>query len=89
ARRTYDELGQLSEETTFDYYDDKTLELTSTFEYDAWSQLCKTTLPNGATQHSEFSPFGESGDIITRWVETADKPGVRQQQQVTESNNFD
>ncbi|WEA19326.1 RHS repeat domain-containing protein [Pseudomonas juntendi] len=89
ARRKYDELGQLSEETTFDYYDGKTLELTSTFEYDAWSQLCKTTLPNGATQHSEFSPFGESGDIITRWVETADKPGVRQQQQVTESNNFD
>lgn len=75
ARRKYDELGQLSEETTFDYYDGKTLELTSTFEYDAWSQLCKTTLPNGATQHSEFSPFGESGDIITRWVETADKPG--------------
>ncbi|RII76149.1 RHS repeat domain-containing protein [Pseudomonas monteilii] len=89
AQRKYDELGQLSEETTFDYYDDKTLTLTSTFEYDAWSRLCKTTLPNGATQHSEYSPFGETGDIVTRWVETPEKPDVRQQQQVTESNRFD
>ncbi|MGE8060303.1 RHS repeat domain-containing protein [Pseudomonas sp. NPDC089547] len=89
AQRKYDELGQMSEETTFDYYDGKTLKLTSTFEYDAWSRLCKTTLPNGTTQHSEFSPFGKSGDIITHWVETTDKPGVRQQQQVTESNHFD
>lgn len=89
AQRKYDELGQLSEETTFDYYDSKTLTLTSTFEYDAWSRLRKTTLPNGATQHSEYSPFGETGDIVTRWMETPDKPDVRQQQQVTESNRFD
>ncbi|EKT4485049.1 hypothetical protein QEM02_005227, partial [Pseudomonas putida] len=89
AQRKYDELGQLSEETAFDYYDDKTLTLTSTFEYDAWSRLCKTTLPNGATLHSEYSPFGETGDIVNRWVETPDKPGVRQQHQVTESNRFD
>lgn len=89
AQRKYDELGQLTKATTFDYYDDKTLTLTSTFEYDAWSRLCKTTLPNGATQHSEYSPFGEAGDIVTRWVETPEKPGVRQQQQVTESNRFD
>ena len=89
ARRTYDELGEMSEETVFDYYDGKTLTLTSTFEYDAWNLLCKTTLPSGVTQHSEYSPFGETGDVITRWVETPDKPGVRQQQQVTESNRFD
>ncbi|MFJ4433952.1 RHS repeat domain-containing protein [Pseudomonas sp. NPDC089395] len=89
ARRKYDELGQLSKETTFDYYDDKTLKLTSTYEYDAWSQLCKTTLPNGATQHSKYSPFGETGDIVTRWIETPDKPGVRQQQEVSETNRFD
>ncbi|WP_455887941.1 RHS repeat-associated core domain-containing protein [Pseudomonas rustica] len=89
AERKYDALGQLSEETTYDFYDDKTLTLTSTFEYDAWSRLCKTTLPNGVTQHSEYSPFGEAGDIITRWFETPEKPDVRQQQQVTASNRFD
>lgn len=89
ARRKYDELGEMSEETVFDYYDGKTLTLTSTFEYDAWNRLCKTTSPNGVTQHSEYSPFGETGDVITRWVGTPDKPGVRQQQQVTESNRFD
>ncbi|MEX5624029.1 hypothetical protein ABFV62_28285, partial [Pseudomonas syringae] len=37
ARRNYDELGEMSEETVFDYYDGKTLTLTSTFEYDAWN----------------------------------------------------
>lgn len=72
ARRKYDELGEMSEETVFDYYDGKTLTLTSTFEYDAWNRLCKTTSPNGVTQHSEYSPFGETGDVITRWVETPD-----------------
>lgn len=89
AQRNYDELGQLSDETAFDYYDGKTLTLKSTFEYDAWSRLSKTTLPNGVTQHSEFSPFGEAGDVVTHWVETPDQPDVRQQQQVTETNRFD
>ncbi|QCI11366.1 hypothetical protein E6B08_08130 [Pseudomonas putida] len=89
AQHTYDELGQLSEETTFDYYDDKTLTLTSSFEYDGWGRLCKTTLPTGVTQHSEHSPFGEEGDMVTRWIETPDKPGVRQLQQVSASNRFD
>ncbi len=89
ARRKYDELGQLTEETTFDYHDGRTLQLTSTFEYDSWSRLCKTRLPNGAAQHSEYSPFGESGDLVTAWIESPDKPGIRQQQQVTESNRFD
>ncbi|MBF8668960.1 hypothetical protein IR012_01200 [Pseudomonas putida] len=89
AQREYDELGQLNEETTFDYYDDKTLTLTSTFEYDAWGQLCKTTLPDGTSRHSEFSPFGDVGDKVTRWLETPVKPGVRQQRQVIETNRFD
>lgn len=89
TERTYDELGQLREETTFDYHDGKTLTLTSLFEYDAWGRLCKTTLPNGASQHSEFSPFGETGDVVTRWMESPDKPQVRQQQHVIESNRFD
>ncbi|MFG0680558.1 RHS repeat-associated core domain-containing protein [Pseudomonas sp. xss_4] len=89
AQRNYDELGQLKDETSFDYFDDKTLTLQTTFEYDAWGKLCKTTLPHGVTQHSEFSPFGEAGDIVTQWVETPGNPGVRQQQQVTESNGFD
>jgi len=89
AESNYDELGQLSDRTTFDYYEDRTLSLKSTFEYDAWGQLCKTTLPTGVTTHSERSPFGKDGDITTTWMQTPDRPGKRQLQQIVESNRFD
>ena len=89
AQTRYDGLGQVLDETAHDYHDERVVTLTSSFEYDNWGELTKTTLPNGATLHRERSPFGEQGDIVDSWMEAPDQPGVRQQHQVVESNRFD
>ncbi|WP_462402895.1 RHS repeat-associated core domain-containing protein [Pseudomonas sp. Marseille-QA0332] len=89
AQTNHDGLGQVIEQTTFDYCNDQVVSLKSTFEYDAWGNLCKTQLPTGATLHIQHSPFGEHGDTITRWMETPDRPGIRQQQSIIETNRFD
>ena len=89
ARTRYDGLGQVLDETAYDYHGEQVVTLKSGFEYDSWGELTVTTLPNGATLHRERSPFGEQGDIVDSWMETPDQPGVRQQHQVVESNRFD
>lgn len=89
AKYTYNERGQLENTTTFDYYPDRTLELTNIYQYDDWGLQCKVTLPTGVTLHSEFSPFGKAGEIVTTWLEASDRPGERQQLQVVEKNPFD
>ena len=90
----YDGLGQLKAVTAYDYYQtdaqaaETVIELTSSFEYDSWGELRKTTQPDGVTLHRERTPFGANGDTVTQWMETPDRPGERQQQTVTETNNF-
>ncbi|KPM66261.1 hypothetical protein HB4184_03630 [Pseudomonas putida] len=90
----YDGLGQLKSLTLYDYDQtdahaaEKVIELTSSFAYDAWGELCKTTQADGVTTHRERTPFGKSGDTVTEWVETPDRPGQRQQQTITETNSF-
>ncbi|TCP69980.1 RHS repeat-associated protein [Pseudomonas putida] len=90
----YDGLGQLRGLTIYDYYQtsaqaaEKVIEQTSSFDYDAWGELCKTTQADGVTLHRERTPFGADGDQITEWMETPDRPDERQQHTVTETNNF-
>lgn len=90
----YDGLGQLRGLTVYDYYQtsaqaaEQVIALTSSFDYDAWGELCKTTQADGVTVHRERTPFGMDGDQITEWMETPDRPGERQQHTVTETNSL-
>ncbi|WP_166367074.1 RHS repeat domain-containing protein [Pseudomonas akapageensis] len=85
----FDGLGRKTRETVFDQLDERSLALTSHFEYDAWGQLYKQTGPDGVAQFSEMSPFGPHGNTVSTWQENAEKPGVRTHRQVTQYNLFD
>lgn len=89
AQRNYDDLGRVHEEIEFDDIEGRSISLKSTYAYDAWGELCTTTLPAGVTLHRERWPFDSEGDQLTSWMETPDKPGVRQQQVCVQSNRFD
>ncbi|MCJ8205297.1 sugar-binding protein [Pseudomonas sp. RGM2987] len=68
----YDRLGNLIEETQYDWRGALQVALTSTYEYDGWAQQCSVTGPDRVKVHEETNPIGSaqwSGPIQTQWRE--------------------
>ncbi|MDR0281737.1 MAG: hypothetical protein LBJ37_28105 [Paucimonas sp.] len=95
----YDGMAQLSQDTRHDWIDTQDTETgetitqeitrTTTYQYDDWGQRCRATGPDGVSQVSEFTPFGEGGDLRRNWRENAETPAVASQMTITQSNRFD
>ncbi|MFB4394760.1 MULTISPECIES: RHS repeat-associated core domain-containing protein, partial [unclassified Pseudomonas] len=87
----YDDVGRVAEQTTYDYLDEQTLSLTTTFGYDGWGERTTALQPDGVVVCHQRSPFGEEGYIVENWQERADEPRPRQRRQFTRSefNRFD
>lgn len=85
---TYDGDGRLTQQTQYDDYLGQKLALTSSFEYNAWGDQCKTIGPDGVINRYERSPFGAEGDIVETWQERPDQPAIRRGWQRSEYNRF-
>lgn len=69
-RASYDELGQLREQTEIDWMGDGLLELTSHFAYDDWGQQYSVTGPDGVTQVEEINQVESTlGPVHRTWRE--------------------
>lgn len=72
----YDALGQLSDETDYDWLADVQMPLKTRYRYDNWGQRCCEIGPDGVQHHEQTDPIGtpESGHlpIQTSWSESAD-----------------
>ncbi len=86
----YDNIGNLSRETEYDWLDtgelERNLELTSSFGYDDWGEQCRVVGPDGVATVTERSPFGLNGARETTWQETLADPPVKTGQSITELN---
>ncbi|OZG74661.1 hypothetical protein BTA51_06655 [Hahella sp. CCB-MM4] len=64
---SYNELGQLVEETCIDWMDGDALVLTSSYEYDDWGKRCSVLRPDGVKERLEWDPVL---CMETSWEET-------------------
>ncbi|AMZ70283.1 MULTISPECIES: RHS repeat-associated core domain-containing protein [Pseudomonas] len=71
----YNGLGELIEETRYDYFEGRSFAYTTTYEYDDWGEQSCVTGPDGVQAHTEFNPIGIAvghpspwnGLVETRW----------------------
>ncbi|WP_316316711.1 RHS repeat domain-containing protein, partial [Clavibacter michiganensis] len=71
----YDALGNLLEETEYEWLALDDLPLRTRFEYDAWGQRSCEIGPDGVRTHEQIDPIGtpeSKGPILTQWRESAD-----------------
>ncbi|WP_218646543.1 RHS repeat domain-containing protein [Pseudomonas umsongensis] len=75
-RQTYsalhDSLGNLVEETHYDWRNEEQVPQTSVFDYDPWGNLRSTIGPDGVKEHDETDPIGtreSKGPIQRKWRE--------------------
>ncbi|WP_210640032.1 RHS repeat domain-containing protein [Pseudomonas sp. Tri1] len=69
---SYDTLGNLIEETQYDWRDAQQVALTSSYEYDGWGMQRSVTGPDGIKVYEETNPMGSAqwkGPIQTGWRE--------------------
>lgn len=81
----YDCLGHLIEETHYDWIDESnSLDLTTLFIYDDWSQLIGTIGPDGVQHYEVMDPIGlRNSDglrerTVTEWTQAQSIPIVKQ-----------
>ncbi|MEG0635648.1 MAG: RHS repeat-associated core domain-containing protein [Pseudomonas sp.] len=84
----YNAFGQLTSETTYDYWADRTVAMTSVHGYDNWGGRRSILRADNVTVITERSPFGADGDIVTSWEEYPEEPDVRKRHSVTHLNRF-
>ncbi|HKS11417.1 MAG TPA: RHS repeat-associated core domain-containing protein [Pseudomonas sp.] len=93
----YDTVGRLVGETFYDYpadapdtlaHQQPDVTMTYTYAYDGWGNRSETTGPDQVKHLIETSPFGEGGDIVTRWTVSPDKPTLRQNVRISQLNAF-
>lgn len=93
----YDSVGRLVGETFYDYppeTPDTLAELRPdvimhyAYAYDGWGNRSEITGPDQVKHMTETSPFGEGGDLVTRWTVSPDTPKRRQNVQVIQLNAF-
>lgn len=70
---TYNQLGQLTQETAIDWEDSKDIHLTTTYQYDAWGEQCKVTGPDGVAQLTENDPANQTWTTWTQGTGAAAK----------------
>ncbi|AYN15115.1 RHS repeat protein [Pseudomonas monteilii] len=72
---SYDELGQLLEQTDYDWLADQQMPLKTRYRYDNWGQRCCEIGPDGVRHYEQTDPIGtsESGNlpIQTSWSASA------------------
>ncbi|WP_256207089.1 RHS repeat domain-containing protein [Pseudomonas sp. P97.38] len=71
---SYNALGQLAEETEYDWLDDEPRVLKSRLEYDDWAQQCCVIGPDGVETHQRLDPIGteqSQGPIQRDWRQSA------------------
>ncbi|PPA04132.1 hypothetical protein C4E44_10655, partial [Pseudomonas sp. MWU12-2312b] len=84
----YNEMGEMIEETHFDWLGEKSLPLTHAFKYDNWGMQCSTRGPDGVAMIVDLSPFGEDGPIERNWEESAEQPPQVSGLRVSHYNRF-
>ncbi|WP_191636298.1 RHS repeat-associated core domain-containing protein [Pseudomonas fluorescens] len=84
----YDALGDLTLETSVDWFGDEPRELKSRYEYDSWGLQRKVTGPDGVAIIRDVSPFGKDGPIERNWQESTEQPPRVSGLSVTEYNRF-
>lgn len=84
----YNELGDLVQQTEFDWIDDQPLALQSRFEYSPWGDQWRVTGPDGTASVSDLSPFGSNGPTERSWRESAGQPTLISQLSESHFNRF-
>ena len=91
----YDSLGNLVEETHYDWLDaTRSLSLTTLYHYDDWNKLRCTTGPDNVEYHEEHDPIGLSNTsgikepMTTQWRQLEGALGARHDLSVTRFNAF-
>ncbi|WEK29702.1 MAG: sugar-binding protein [Candidatus Pseudomonas phytovorans] len=73
---SYDELGQLLEQTDYDWLADQQMPLITQYRYDNWGQRCCEIGPDGVAHYEQTDPIGTSESsnlpIQTSWSESVD-----------------
>jgi RHS repeat-associated protein len=88
----YDGLGNLSEETEFDWLDEQALALKTVYEYDDWNEQYSATGPDGVKKVEQTDPIGtinSRGPIQESWSEDSAAPSTQSGKTVTWLNLFE
>ncbi|WP_167337433.1 RHS repeat domain-containing protein [Pseudomonas batumici] len=86
----YDVLGQLINETEYDWLEDQDLALTTHFGYDDWGQQRSETAPEGVITVSETDPIGTTLLPVKReWQQTDAAASDKYNYTVSEMNLFE
>ncbi|MNZ20453.1 RHS Repeat protein [compost metagenome] len=96
SQQRYDSVGRLIGETFYDYPPDivgtqalaPDVTRNYSYGYDGWGARSEVLRPDGIKEVTHATPFGDGGDLVTRWRESPDAPGVKQQLQVSQLNAF-
>lgn len=96
SEKRYDSIGRLIGETFYDYPPDSAetqaqapdVTLSYSYGYDGWGARSEVLRPDGVKEVTHSTPFGDGGDLVTRWLESPDAPEVKRQVRVSQLNVF-
>nr|WP_279382101.1 RHS repeat-associated core domain-containing protein [Pseudomonas sp. OA65] len=96
TRQTYEAIynawGDVAEETEYDWLDNESRALKSTFYYDDWGQQCCVLGPDGVETHQSIDPIGtdeSKGPIQRNWSQSTEPDAMISGLSETWLNLFD